>query len=164
MPAPKEDDLPALIKFAISVQNLSDSIQQLKAAEHLRNPTEINTIIDKLPPTHRLNWTFYKHSIGDVHIGHLGDWLYHMADVASRVVPVSSKPAKKQEPQKDNNKSKSDATKPNPFLNTQVEKPSTTGTSSTNQQKSESRGAVQHAIITNVQSWPTAKFQSRYAS
>lgn len=139
MPLPKEDDLPALIKLAISVQNLSATIQHLGASEHLRNPMLINSVIDKLPAMHQLNWAFHKQMIANVHIGHLGDWLYRMSDVASQVVRVTSKPIKKQEPQNNNNKHKSEATKPNSFLNTQVEKPSSNDTSRTNQSKSESK-------------------------
>lgn len=38
IPAPKEDDLTSLVKFAIAVQNLSATIQNMGAMEHLRNP------------------------------------------------------------------------------------------------------------------------------
>lgn len=121
MPAPKEDDLPSLIKFAIAAKNLSTTIQDLGAFEHLKNPTLINSITDKLPTQHRLNWAFQKRTIGDTHIGHLGDWLYQMADVASQVVREFGKPTAKR-PEQRETKNKVESSKSNTFVNTQVEK------------------------------------------
>lgn len=137
-PAPKDDDLSSLIKFAISVQNLSATIQNTGAFEHLRNPMLINSITDKLPAHLQLNWAFHKNTIGNVTIADLGNWLYQLADVASQVVRLPSKSSHKKQDQKDssNNNSNSskgqsnqNSSKTNPFLNTQVENMSMTNDS-----------------------------------
>lgn len=140
IPPPKDDDLASLIKFAIAVQNLSATIQNTGAFEHLRNPTLINKITDKLPAAIQLNWGFYKRSIGNVNISHLGDWLYQLAEVASHVVRVSSKSNASSKSNKDNNSNKSNKdhnsnksnnAAANPFLNMQVEHKSATNNSKT---------------------------------
>lgn len=53
----------------------------------------INSVVDKIPTQHRLNWAFYKRMIGDTHIGHLGDFLHEIADVASQVLRGDSSSA-----------------------------------------------------------------------
>lgn len=85
-PSPKPDDLGSLVKFAISVQNLCSTVQSYNAVEHLRNPTLIKALTDKLPSQIQLNWAFYKYSVGDINLATLGDWLYGLATIASDVV------------------------------------------------------------------------------
>ncbi|XP_037042681.1 uncharacterized protein LOC119079015 [Bradysia coprophila] len=120
LPPPKEDDLRSLIKFAMAVQNMSATIQHTGALEHLRNPNLMKSIIGKLPSQHQLNWAFYQASIVNANISHLGDWLYRIAEVASRVVRVTSKTAKRNDASDNNNKN-SNSNKSNPFVNSQVE-------------------------------------------
>jgi len=63
--SPRDDDLAGLIKFAISVQNLCGTIRETGAVEHLRNPTLMNTITDKLPTQTQPNRV--RHVIGSSH-------------------------------------------------------------------------------------------------
>lgn len=79
------------MKFAIKVRNLSGTIRSTGALEHLRNPTLINTITDKLPTQINLNWACYKLSIGVTDLAVLGDWLSQIAEAASLVVRTTSK-------------------------------------------------------------------------
>lgn len=119
-PSPKNDDLASLIKFAIAVQNLCGSIQETGALEHLRNPTLMNAITDKLPTAIQLNWAYYRHSIGIVDLSNLGDWLYGLADVASQVVRKPTKTGKKKDNDNKNNDKKNNEKTFN-YLNTQFE-------------------------------------------
>ncbi|XP_037040280.1 uncharacterized protein LOC119077203 [Bradysia coprophila] len=112
--SPRDNDLFSLIKFAISVQNLSASIRETGAFEHLQNPTLMNAITDKLTTQVQMNWAYYKHAVGVVDLSTLGDWLYNLASVVSGVV---RKPATKS-----GKKEKSNNGKSTHYLNTQVEK------------------------------------------
>lgn len=68
-----------------------------------------------------MNWAFYKSSIGNVHVGHLADWLYRIADAASQLVRVTSKSNQKKPEQHNDRTNKPDTSKSNTFVNTQVE-------------------------------------------
>ncbi len=85
-PSPKSEDLGSLIEFSIAVQNLCSTVKSYNAVEHLRNPTLMKALTDKLPSQIQLNWAFYKCSIGNANLSTLGDWLYQIATVASDVV------------------------------------------------------------------------------
>ncbi|XP_037041773.1 uncharacterized protein LOC119078376 [Bradysia coprophila] len=83
---PKSDDLKSLVKFAISVQNLCSTIKAFNSVEHLRNPSMLKDLVEKLPTQVKLNWAFYKQTVVDVNLSTLADWLYALATVASDVV------------------------------------------------------------------------------
>ncbi|XP_037029336.1 uncharacterized protein LOC119069388 [Bradysia coprophila] len=123
--APKDDDLASILKFAIKVKNLSHSIRNTGVMEHLRNPTLINAITDKLPAQMQLRWAYHKQAVGYTDLGVLGDWLSQIAEAASLVVRRSIKTSsKKKEQQKDQQSSAKpnpSSTKPNTYVNTQVE-------------------------------------------
>lgn len=88
-PAPKADDLSSLIRFAIAVRSLSATIKNSGNLEYLRNPLLIQSITDKLPTQTRLNWASFKHGAGDVDLAMMGDWLFHLAQVATEVINPS---------------------------------------------------------------------------
>lgn len=98
---PKSDDLASLIDFAIIVQNLCSTIKTYKAVEHLRNPTLMKALTDKLPSQIQLNWAFYKYNLGDVNLSTLGDWLYGLATVASDVVTTTDNSANNKKSRKE---------------------------------------------------------------
>jgi len=87
-PAPKESDLNSLIKFSILVKNLSATIIASGDVEQLHNAYLIQSITDKLPAQVQLNWGSF--ILGrDYDLALMGDWLFNLAEVASKVINPS---------------------------------------------------------------------------
>lgn len=105
-PAPKDDDMSSLIKFAIAVQNLCGTIESAGDLNYLRNPILIQTLTDKMPTQMRMKWAYFKFGARDEDLSMMGKWLYRFAQVASEVINPSSMKFNDKKDRKDNGNQK----------------------------------------------------------
>ncbi|XP_068140001.1 uncharacterized protein [Drosophila tropicalis] len=84
LPPPK-GKLEPLIEFAFAVKNMCATIRASKLDAHLNNPTLLQELIEKTGPDMMLNWALHSKSIPYPNIQHLADWLFELAEAASRV-------------------------------------------------------------------------------
>lgn len=59
-PAPKLDRLATFISFGITVKQLCDHLEAARLNDHLNNPMLVQELVDKLPPSYKLDWVRYK--------------------------------------------------------------------------------------------------------
>lgn len=59
-PAPRADRLETFINFWITVKQLCDHLEAAKLNDHLNNPMLVQELVDKLPPSYKLDWVRYK--------------------------------------------------------------------------------------------------------
>ncbi|KAJ6643126.1 hypothetical protein Bhyg_08082 [Pseudolycoriella hygida] len=110
-PAPQTEDLASLVRFSLSVQNICGTIKSTKATEHLRNPSLMKALVDKLPPSIQLNWAVHKQNVPNANLDTLGTWLQELGKLACSVTgPPKVKNFKKGEKDAD-------------YMNAQIESP-----------------------------------------
>ncbi|XP_065087100.1 uncharacterized protein LOC135708850 [Ochlerotatus camptorhynchus] len=59
-PSPKIEQLGTFIHFGITVKQLCDHLEAAGLADHLNNPMLVQELVDKLPPSYKLDWVRYK--------------------------------------------------------------------------------------------------------
>ncbi|XP_058811010.1 uncharacterized protein LOC131675893 [Topomyia yanbarensis] len=59
---PRVDQLNSFIHFGITVKQLCDHLEAAKMTDHLNNTMLVQEIVDKLPPTYKLEWVRFKRS------------------------------------------------------------------------------------------------------
>lgn len=59
-PAPRADRLNTFITFGIIVKQLCDHLEAAKMSDHLNNPMLVQELIEKLPPSYKLEWVRFK--------------------------------------------------------------------------------------------------------
>ncbi|XP_055632594.1 uncharacterized protein LOC129773069 [Toxorhynchites rutilus septentrionalis] len=59
-PAPRVDRLESFIHFGITVKQLCDHLETARLHEHLNNPMLVQELVDKLPPSYKLDWVRFK--------------------------------------------------------------------------------------------------------
>ncbi|XP_062704467.1 uncharacterized protein LOC134286808 [Aedes albopictus] len=59
-PAPRADRLETFISFGITVKQLCDHLEAAQLSDHLNNPMLVQELVDKLPPSYKLDWVRYK--------------------------------------------------------------------------------------------------------
>ncbi|XP_053692563.1 uncharacterized protein LOC128741013 [Sabethes cyaneus] len=59
-PAPKADRLGTFISFGITVKQLCDHLEAARLNDHLNNPMMVQELVDKLPPSYKLEWVRFK--------------------------------------------------------------------------------------------------------
>lgn len=59
-PAPKSDRLSTFIGFGIVVKQLCDHLEAAKMGDHLSNPMLVQELVDKLPPSYKMDWVRFK--------------------------------------------------------------------------------------------------------
>ncbi|XP_062704617.1 uncharacterized protein LOC134286930 [Aedes albopictus] len=58
--APRADRLETFISFGITVKQLCDHLEAAQLNDHLNNPMLVQELVDKLPPSYKLDWVRYK--------------------------------------------------------------------------------------------------------
>lgn len=100
-PAPRADKLESLISYGLSVQNLTDTMIASNQVAHLSNPTLLQELVDKLPPTIKLNWAMHKLNLNETSLTTFSEWISQMAMAIGEVtVPKHQNPFDKR-PSKD---------------------------------------------------------------
>ncbi|XP_058825736.1 uncharacterized protein LOC131685801 [Topomyia yanbarensis] len=59
-PSPRADRLETFISFGITVKQLCDHLEASGLCDHLNNPMLVQELVDKLPPSYKLDWVRYK--------------------------------------------------------------------------------------------------------
>lgn len=130
--APRAEDLQAIVKFSMSVQNICGTIRAAKLEDHLRNPNMMKQLVDKLPASLQLQWAFHIQNLPDANLDTLGKWLFELAKLASAVSgPPKMKKENQNMNQKQSNQRKSDDSSEKEFINAQIENPTAAKTSPT---------------------------------
>ncbi|XP_062704081.1 uncharacterized protein LOC134286482 [Aedes albopictus] len=85
LPALKEGKLETIVDFAISVQNFCATVDACGLEEYFYNMTFLHQLVNKLPPSIKLNWAQYRLSLPTVNLASFSSWLYTLAEAASAV-------------------------------------------------------------------------------
>ncbi|XP_055632470.1 uncharacterized protein LOC129772961 [Toxorhynchites rutilus septentrionalis] len=83
-PAPKADKLDTLIEYSLAVQNLCATIEACQLEEYSYNVALLHELVDKLPPSFKVDWARYRRNLQRVHL--VTEWLY---DLAETVCPIA---------------------------------------------------------------------------
>lgn len=83
MPPVKEDKLEALVDLAVNVQNFCATVDACGLDDYMYNVSLLHQLINKLPPTIRLDWARYRQTLPRVNMATFGNWLYTLAEAAS---------------------------------------------------------------------------------
>ncbi|XP_053691773.1 uncharacterized protein LOC128740262 [Sabethes cyaneus] len=59
-PSPRPDRLETFFQFGITVKQLCDHLEAARLQDHLTNPMLVQELVDKLPPSYKLDWVRYK--------------------------------------------------------------------------------------------------------
>lgn len=98
IPPVREDKLEALVDLAVHVQNFCATVDACGLDDYMYNVSLLHQLINKLPPTIRLDWARYRQTVPRVNMATFGNWLYTLAEAASTlaVPPMipDSKPPK----------------------------------------------------------------------
>ncbi|XP_053699242.1 uncharacterized protein LOC128746219 [Sabethes cyaneus] len=91
MPPPKTERLGTLIDFGVAVQNLCATIKACGLEEQLCNTALLQELVDRLPPTIKLNWALHRQTLPSVSLADYGTWLEKLVEAACVVtIPSSS--------------------------------------------------------------------------
>ncbi|XP_058830215.1 uncharacterized protein LOC131689267 [Topomyia yanbarensis] len=116
LPAIREDKFETLVDFAVSVENYCATVDACGLEEYLYNVTLLHQLVNKLPPTMKLNWAQHRQSLPAVNLAAFSTWIYTIAEAASTLMCpsiMSTKPTQSE--------SRSTAKKGNAFLNAHSE-------------------------------------------
>ncbi|XP_055614291.1 uncharacterized protein LOC129760657 [Uranotaenia lowii] len=84
-PAPKDDRFDSLVHFGLVVQNMCSHLQAVGLAQHLSDPTLLNELVEKLPPTVKFNWGLYLEQIPCPDLSVFAQYMERVVKAASRV-------------------------------------------------------------------------------
>ncbi|XP_055621385.1 uncharacterized protein LOC129765274 [Toxorhynchites rutilus septentrionalis] len=85
-PPPKIDKLETLINFGLACQNLCEHLRAAEQHAHLANPILLKELVDKLPTSIKLDWSFYKRQFSAVDLDTFGKFMSNLISAASDVV------------------------------------------------------------------------------
>lgn len=98
----KDENLLSIMTFAMAVQNLVATINSCKLTSYMNNPFILESLIDKLTPTLKLQWGSRSLSLLNPNIEHFNCWLQELSLSARMVTnevprqqPSEIKPDKK---------------------------------------------------------------------
>ncbi|XP_058816368.1 uncharacterized protein LOC131679652 [Topomyia yanbarensis] len=90
MPAPKTEKLGTLIDFGVAVQNMCATIVACGLNEHLCNVALLQELVERLPPTIKLDWARFRHALNAVTLSDFSKWLGTLVEAACTVTVPSS--------------------------------------------------------------------------
>ncbi|XP_065088427.1 uncharacterized protein LOC135709909 [Ochlerotatus camptorhynchus] len=90
MPAPKTEKLGTLIDFGVAVQNMCATIVACGLNEHLCNVALLQELVERLPPTVKLDWARHRHALNAVTLSDFSEWLGTLVEAACPVTVPSS--------------------------------------------------------------------------
>lgn len=89
MPSPKTEKLNSLIDFGVSVQNMCATIHACGLDDYMCNVALLQELVDRLPPTVKLNWAVHQQTIHRAMLSDFGEWLGKLVEAACAVtIPV----------------------------------------------------------------------------
>ncbi|XP_062540921.1 uncharacterized protein LOC134208963 [Armigeres subalbatus] len=90
LPSPEVDRLESLVNFALTVENIVATIEVCGVRDFVYNASLKLELVERLPPTLRLDWARYIRGNPAPNLLDLSTWLYAMAEDASAVMQTSS--------------------------------------------------------------------------
>lgn len=85
-PAPKANRMDTLVKFGLTVQNLTAHLRAVGQEQHLSNPMLLQELVDKLPDTVKFNWALYQQQLPVVDLSTFSDYMAKIASATSGIV------------------------------------------------------------------------------
>ncbi|XP_055623387.1 uncharacterized protein LOC129766816 [Toxorhynchites rutilus septentrionalis] len=92
MPSPKAEKLATLIDFGVAVQNMCATIRACGLEEQLCNVALLQELVDRLPPTIKLNWALHRQTLRSVTLSDFGAWLEKLVEAVCVVTIPSNTP------------------------------------------------------------------------
>ncbi|XP_058816580.1 uncharacterized protein LOC131679848 [Topomyia yanbarensis] len=90
MPTPKTEKLETLIDFGVAVQNMCATIVACGLKEHLCNVALLQELVERLPPTIKLDWAKHRQSLQGITLSDFSTWLGTLVEAACVVTVPSS--------------------------------------------------------------------------
>lgn len=81
----KDDNLLSIMTFAMAVQNLVATITSCKLTNHLNNPSLLESLVEKLPTSLKLQWGMRSLSLVNPNIATFNSWLQEISQSARMV-------------------------------------------------------------------------------
>ncbi|XP_053699346.1 uncharacterized protein LOC128746321 [Sabethes cyaneus] len=85
-PAPKADKLDTLVEYSLAVQNLCATIEACQLEEYTYNVALLHELVDKLPPSFKVDWAKHRRDLPRVNLTAFSAWLYQLAET---VCPIA---------------------------------------------------------------------------
>ncbi|XP_053692049.1 uncharacterized protein LOC128740530 [Sabethes cyaneus] len=101
LPSPDIDRLESLVNFALTVENLVATIEACGVQDFMYNASLKFELVDRLPPTLRLDWAKYTRGNLAPNLADFSKWLYSMAEDASAVMSASTNALRSRSSKKD---------------------------------------------------------------
>ncbi|XP_058128411.1 uncharacterized protein LOC131292089 [Anopheles ziemanni] len=90
MPPPKDDRFDTLVDYGVAVRNLCAAMKSCGLQEYLSGGSLLNELVEKLPPTVRLNCFYQRNINGGATLLAFNDWMKELVSAACQVVkPIS---------------------------------------------------------------------------
>lgn len=86
----ESESLEQLIQFSIEVQSIATAVRVCNLESYFGNPTLLQSLVDKLPASRRLEWADRRSQLQIADIGDFSDWLMERAEAACDVLPLES--------------------------------------------------------------------------
>ncbi|XP_058816141.1 uncharacterized protein LOC131679426 [Topomyia yanbarensis] len=118
LPPLREDKLETIVDFAVNVQNFCATVDACGLEDHLYNVSLLQQLVNKLPPTIKLDWACHRRALPRVNLATFGDWVYSLAEAVSTVAVPSI--AQEHKPARNEGRGPK---KGNAFLNAHLESP-----------------------------------------
>ncbi|XP_055632493.1 uncharacterized protein LOC129772974 [Toxorhynchites rutilus septentrionalis] len=90
LPSPEIDRLETLVTFALTVENLVATIEACGVQDFVYNASLKFELVDRLPPTLRLDWAKYSRDNPAPNLTDFSSWLYCIAEDASAVMQTTT--------------------------------------------------------------------------
>ncbi|XP_058449080.1 uncharacterized protein LOC131429046 [Malaya genurostris] len=89
-PAPRADRLETFLHFGITVKQLCDHLEAARLNDHLNNPMLVQELVDKLPPSYKLDWVRYKRGKVDSSLRMFTNFINDIVSDVSEVTEFSA--------------------------------------------------------------------------
>lgn len=88
---PRMDPLDSIVQYAVSVQNVSESMTNSGSRDHLYNPLLLQEMVEKLPSPIKLQWAEYRSEFSEINIEMFSSWLFEKAMKITDVMGTTPK-------------------------------------------------------------------------
>lgn len=89
-PVPRVDRLESFIHFGITVKQLCDHLEAAQLKDHLSNPMLVQELVEKLPPSYKMDWVRFKRGKDEAPLRIFTDFMTDIVSDVSEVSDVSS--------------------------------------------------------------------------
>lgn len=76
---PKMEPLDSVVEYALSIQNIAETMNNMGSREHLQNLLLLKDMVEKLPPPIKLEWAEYRSNFSTIDIEVFSNWFFEKA-------------------------------------------------------------------------------------